>query len=54
MSEAKPVIIEQEGYFELEIQVDGAFHIFQKDDDIVIEKDAAKQLAEMLIKFAES
>lgn len=54
MSESKPEIIKQEKYFGLEIEVDGAFHISQKDHDIVVGKDAAKQLAEMLMKFAES
>ncbi|WP_171290632.1 hypothetical protein [Acinetobacter baumannii] len=46
--------IKQEKYFNLEVEVDeSTVTIYQKDSDIVISKDAAKELFEILKGFVE-
>ncbi len=46
--------IKQEKYFNLEVEVDeSTVTIYQKDSDIVISKDAAKELFEILKEFLE-
>jgi hypothetical protein len=46
--------IKQEKYFNLEVGVDeSTVTIYQKDSDIVISKEAAKQLIEILKGFIE-
>lgn len=46
--------IKQEKYFNLEVEVEeNTVIIYQKDSDIVISKDAAKQLVEILKDFIE-
>ncbi|MEI1732889.1 hypothetical protein V8P92_02090 [Acinetobacter baumannii] len=46
--------IKQEKYFKLEVEVEeSTVIIYQKDSDIVISKDAAKELLEILKEFIE-
>ncbi|HCW5673766.1 TPA: hypothetical protein ACGIJP_000973 [Acinetobacter baumannii] len=46
--------IKQEKYFKLEVEVEeSTVIIFQKDSDIVISKDAAKELFKILKGFVE-
>ena len=46
--------IKQEKYFKLEVEVEeSTVIIYQKDSDIVISKDAAKELFEILKGFVE-
>ncbi|EXR33585.1 hypothetical protein [Acinetobacter sp. 1179249] len=46
--------IKQEKYFNLEVEVDeSTITLYQKDSDIVISKDAAKELFKILKSFVE-